>query len=195
MSLMPAVRFHHAVFALSFSAVAFAVTSTIAAAQGTISLSPDWAETPKVYTTTASLMDDSLSLSWDGEKSVLIRLRIVEVINGEGDRFLAGDTLTLEPGSRFVKLSQLLPTLMIGGDLPVVRWAAAPEVIYANSLMAKYWKDRVVESLITEDAPMAWPTEALLVIGFSIEGAVGPEGAEMLPMLVVRPAPLPDGNL
>ena len=74
-------------------------------AQGTTSLSPHAAPAPQVYATTASLMADSLSLSWDGEAPVLIRLRIVEVIDGQGDRFLAGDTLTLESGSRFIRLS------------------------------------------------------------------------------------------
>lgn len=177
------------------AAVAIAMlVSTVARAQGTISLSPAFAPSPKAYATTASLMDDSLSLSWDGDKPVVVRLRIVEVINGQGDRFLAGDTLTLAPGSRFVRLSKLLPTMMIGGDLPVVRWTAAGQVISANGLTAKYWKDRLLESLIAEDAKVAWPTEALLVIGFNVEGTIGPDGPEMLPMLVVRPAPLPEGN-
>lgn len=190
MSRKPVALFRHAVLALTVSVV----TSAVGVAQGTMSLSPDWATVPKVYATTADLMEDSLGLSWDGEKPVLIRLRIVEVINGEGDRFLGGDTLTLEPGSRFVQLSQLLPTMMIGGDIPIVRWVAASEVINAQGLTGTYWKDQLLKSLIAEDAPVAWPTEALLVIGFSVEGAVGPDGAEILPMVVVRPAPRPDGN-
>ena len=81
--------------------------------------------------------------------------------------------------------------MMIGGELPVLRWAAAGNAIEADGLTFRRWKDRLLESLIAEDAPVAWPTEALLVIGFSVEGASGLEITEMLPMLVVRPAPLP----
>lgn len=159
------------------------------AAQGTVSLGPDWAPEPKVYASTGDLMADSLGLAWDGEAPVIVRLEIIEVINGSAERFVTGDTLTLAPGSRLIRLQDLVSPMVLGDELPVVRWAQASGVIEPRELTVDRWDNDLFPTLRGEELAINWETDAVLVIGMRLEGPGQPEEVFTLPFLVVRPAP------
>ena len=158
----------------------------LAAQQGVATVAPEWAEVVKTYATIEALFADSVFASWDGEQRVTVRLRVLEIVKGEPDRFLAGGTFDLEPGSGPLRLADLMPAMLIGSGAPVVRWTNEVYSVPGTFLHPSGWDEKQLATLL-ENFPIDWTTEALLVIGLTaVEERELPEVA-VVPLLVVRP--------
>lgn len=169
---------------LLLAAVA-ALPAPLSAQLGTSSLAPEWAEEPRVYATTAALWADSLGLAWDGARAVTLRFRVMELVQGEPDRYLAGGTLLMEPGSRLIVLEELMPAALVGRGAEILRWGQgwlAPGAF----LDASGWDPKVLASSMKEELAVDWSTEAVLVLGMTAVDENLRE-VDIAPLFLVRP--------
>lgn len=159
---------------------------SLAAQLGTSSVAPDWAPEPKSYATTEALFADSIFASWDGEEKVTLRIRVLEIVAREPDRYLAGREITIEPGSGPLRLADLLPAGLIGGGAPVMRWTNEVYAVPGSFLGPSGWKPEHLEAL-TKEFPVAWDTgEALLLIALTAVEERDLDTVSVVPLLVVR---------
>ncbi len=159
---------------------------SLAAQLGNSSVAPDWSPEPKRYATTEALFADSIFASWDGEQRVTVRLRVMEIVKGEPERFLAGGTFNLEPGSGPLRLADLMPAMLIGSGAPVVRWTNEVYSVPGTFLHPSGWDEKQLATLL-ENFPIDWTTEALLVIGLTAVEERELREVAVVPLLVVRP--------
>lgn len=158
----------------------------VASAQlGTSSLAPDWAEEPKVYATTAALWADSLGLAWDGEAPVTLRFRVLELVEGEPDRYVAGGTLLMEPGSRLIVLQELMPAALLGQGAEILRWGQGWSMP-GTFLHPSGWDPKVLAASMKEELAVDWSTEAVLVLGMTAVDERDLREVDIAPLFLVR---------
>ncbi|MFN2317108.1 MAG: hypothetical protein ABR551_01270 [Gemmatimonadales bacterium] len=162
------------------------IASSASAQLGTSSLAPEWAEEQRVYATTAAFWADSLGMAWDGEDTVTLRIRVVEIVQGEPDRYLAGGSLLMEPGSRLVVLEDLMPAALVGRGAEILRWDQGwgmPATIMGPS----GWDADVLRAGMREGFTVDWTREALLVVVFTAVEERDLREMRVVPMFLVRP--------
>ncbi len=163
-----------------------AIASSASAQLGTSSLAPEWAEEQRVYATTAAFWADSLGIAWDGEDTVTLRIRVVEIVQGEPDRYLAGGTVLMEPGSRLIVLEDLMPAALVGRGAEILRWDQGygmPATIMGPS----GWDADVLRAGMREGFTVDWTREALLVVVFTAVEERDLREMRVAPIFLVRP--------
>lgn len=179
----PAVRSLIAGLLLTAAA---ALPAPLSAQLGTSSLSPEWTEEPRVYATTAVLWADSLGLAWDGEAPITLRFRVLELVEGQPDRYLAGGTLLMEPGSRRVVLEELMPAALVGQGAEILRWGQgwlAPGTFMHPS----GWDPKVLAESLKEELAVDWSKEAVLVLAMTAVEEEDLREVDIAPLFLVRP--------
>ena len=171
---------------LTLAALTSLAPLSLAAQVGTSGVAPDWSPEPKSYATTAALFADSIFASWDGEAKVTLRIRVLEIVGREPDRYMAGREITLEPGSGPLRLGDLLPARMIGRSAPVLRWTNEVFSVPGSFLGPSEWKPEHLEAL-TKNFPVDWEKEALLLIALTAVEERDLDTVSVVPLLVVRP--------
>lgn len=165
---------------------AAALPAPLSAQLGTSSLAPDWAEEPKVYATTAALWADSLGLAWDGEAPITLRFRVLELVAGEPDRYVAGGTILMEPGSRLIVLQELMPAAMLGQGAEILRWGQGWSMP-GTFLHPSGWDPKVLAASLKEELAVDWSKEAVLVLGMTAVEEGDLREVDIAPLFLVRP--------
>lgn len=111
---------------------------------------------------------------------------MVEIVQGEPDRYLAGGTVLMEPGSRLIVLEDLMPAALVGRGAEILRWDQGwgmPATIMGPS----GWDADVLRAGMREEFTVDWTREALLVVVFTTVEERDLREMRVAPIFLVRP--------
>ena len=173
---------------LAFFLLAGAGAPTASAQLGTTSIAPVWREAPRTYPDIPALFADSVGISWDGEDSVTVELRVL-FLEPEVTFGVEFQTLRLAPGSTVIPFQALLEKDgFTAQPVPVLRWAQATRSIPGTLFGPEdgLWNAEHLAAVVG-DLAVDWETEMVSIFGLT----AGPESdltsVDVVALVVVVP--------
>jgi hypothetical protein len=174
--------------ALALSLLAGAGVSTASAQLGTTSISPVWRETPRAYPDIPALFADSVGISWDGEDTVTVELRVL-FLEPEVAFGVEFQTLRLAPGSTVIPFAELLEKDgFTAQPVPVLRWAQAPRSVPGTLFGpdTDVWSEQHLAAVIG-DLAVDWAQEMVSIFGLTAGPGSDLTSVDVVALVVVVP--------
>lgn len=173
---------------LALSVFAGVGVPTASAQLGTTSISPVWRESPREYPDIPALFADSVGISWDGEDTVTVELRVL-FLEPEVAFGVEFQTLRLAPGSLVIPFQELLEKDgFTAQPVPVLRWAQASRSIPGTLFGPAdgLWNAEYLAAVVG-DLAVDWEKEMVSVFGLTAGPGADLESVDVVALVVVVP--------